>query len=72
MKFNITAKKLNEVDVNISVELTPEELIASMKQSSEDLKTLLVYKDEIVDGITKIINCYTDNILKVKNNKEEI
>lgn len=72
MKFNITAKKLNEVDVNVTFELTPDEMISVLKQGSDDLRVMLLHKDEIVDAVTTILNCYTENVIKTRTHVEEV
>ena len=70
MKFNIAAKKLNEVDVNITFELTPEELIGTMKQSSEDFKTIIMYRDEIQELFKGLLDTYSESLLKKETKLE--
>ena len=70
MKFNITAKKLNEVDVNVTFELTPEEMINVMKQGSEDFRTIMMYRDEIQELFKGLLDIYSESLLKTETKLE--
>lgn len=69
MKFNLTAKKLNEVDVNVTFELTPDEMISVLKQGSEDFKSLMLYRDEIQELFKGLVDIYTETLDKVEKQR---
>lgn len=50
MKIKLFAKKVNEAEITVEVELTPEEMLASIKGQNE---VLTIFKEQIGDLITK-------------------